>query len=381
MSKFDKTKKRGDKLLSMLPMLLYCAAGIIGGLALGEYLVNSPFENASPVLRFLFYIFMFLCVFLILYLDLMLHEVGHLIFGLLTGYRFVSFRIGSLMWQRGADGRIHTARLKIAGTGGQCLLAPPPLDQTGRMPALLYHLGGCILGLIAGMLGWIGWLCIPNTYPLLRLFVLFATVFNFAFVLVNGIPLRTSLIVNDGYNAWNMRRNPNATRSLWMQLTINEQLSLGKRLRDLPKEWFDEESIPSVEIAVMRCMRLMDECKLQEADAAMQALLAKRNDMLGIHRNLLICERIFCEILGENRPAVIDELRTPEVQKFMKMMRTSPSVLRTEYAYAMLTDFDEKKANEALVLFEKCAAKYPNPQEIEGERELLAMVDATKKQE
>ena len=33
-------------------------------------------------------------------LQILLHETGHLIGGLLTGYKFCSFRIGSLQWQK-----------------------------------------------------------------------------------------------------------------------------------------------------------------------------------------------------------------------------------------------------------------------------------------
>ena len=34
------------------------------------------------------------------FLQLILHEAGHLLFGLASGYRFSSFRIGSMMWIR-----------------------------------------------------------------------------------------------------------------------------------------------------------------------------------------------------------------------------------------------------------------------------------------
>lgn len=36
------------------------------------------------------------CLILAVFVQIILHEGGHLIFGLATGYRFVSFRVGSL---------------------------------------------------------------------------------------------------------------------------------------------------------------------------------------------------------------------------------------------------------------------------------------------
>lgn len=38
-------------------------------------------------------------------IQLIIHEAGHLIFGLMTGYRFSSFRVANLMWVK-LDGRI-----------------------------------------------------------------------------------------------------------------------------------------------------------------------------------------------------------------------------------------------------------------------------------
>jgi hypothetical protein len=122
--------------------------------------------------------------------------------------------------------------------------------------------------------------------------------------------------------------------------------------------------------------RLIDEGRYAEADATMAHLLEGSFGLIGVHRYMLVCERMFFEIIGENRPAVLDAMRTPEQLKFMKMMRTSPSVIRAEYAYATLTDFDEKRAGELEKLFEKCAARYPFATEIETERRLWALVQA-----
>jgi len=32
------------------------------------------------------------------YIQIAIHEFGHMIFGLITGYKFSSFRMGNLMW-------------------------------------------------------------------------------------------------------------------------------------------------------------------------------------------------------------------------------------------------------------------------------------------
>ena len=55
-------------------------------------------------------------------------------------------------------------------------------------------------------------------------------------------------------------------------------------------------------------------------------------------------------------------------------MKDTPSVIRSEYAYAVLAEKDEKKAEKLLARFEKVTKTYPYPQEIEAERELIDLV-------
>src|SRR5699024_5270507 len=61
-------------------------------------------------------------IFIISFLGhIIIHELGHLIFGLATGYSFVSFRVGSITIIR-EDGKFKNKKYSIPGTGGQCLM-------------------------------------------------------------------------------------------------------------------------------------------------------------------------------------------------------------------------------------------------------------------
>jgi hypothetical protein len=81
-----------------------------------------------------------------------------------------------------------------------------------------------------------------------------------------------------------------------------------------------------------------------------------------------------CEMLGQNRRDAVDALYTPAVKKFMKSMKNYPTVIRTQYAYALLAEGDAKKAGALLKRFEKVAKTYPSPGDIALERELLGLV-------
>ena len=88
---------------------------------------------------------MLICLYAAIFLQIILHEGGYLLFGLLTGYSFVSFRIGSLMLIR-SDGRLRLKKFSLAGTGGQCLMSPPGVLGEA-MPFMLYNFGGVLMNL------------------------------------------------------------------------------------------------------------------------------------------------------------------------------------------------------------------------------------------
>lgn len=104
------------------------------------------------------------CLILAVFVQIILHEGGHLIFGLATGYRFVSFRVGSLTLIK-EGGKFRFKRFSISGTGGQCLLSPPdkPYEQ---MPYFWYNAGGVLMNLLTGIIALILWISYPELpYP------------------------------------------------------------------------------------------------------------------------------------------------------------------------------------------------------------------------
>ena len=67
----------------------------------------------------------------------------------------------------------------------------------------------------------------------------------------------------------------------------------------------------------------------------------------------------------------IDEIKDKKLIKEMKAMRGMLFVMRCEYAYALLYEENENKANEIRKAFDMAAETYPYVSEVEGERYLM----------
>ena len=92
-------KNSSRKHSNLFPVIMQLCAVALLGLAVGwsttRYLHIA--RNASAL-------FAILLLFLAHFFSIALHEGGHCLFGLLSGYRFLSFRIGSLILLKTSSG-------------------------------------------------------------------------------------------------------------------------------------------------------------------------------------------------------------------------------------------------------------------------------------
>ncbi len=335
----------------------------------------SPLD-INPLLFFVGFV---VAVYVAFIFHIIIHEGGHLVFGLLTGYRFSSFRIFSFMWVKEGES-VKFKRHSIAGTGGQCLMSPPDI-QNGEMPVVWYNLGGSLMNIIFSTIFLVCFFLLNGVSVLTGILLLFS-LFGYSLAILNGVPMRMGAIDNDGYNAISLTKNAEAREAFWMQMKVVEETTKGVRLKDMPPEWFSvptDEAMSNSMVAargVFACNRLMDEERFEEADELMAHLLEIESGMVGLHRSILVCERIYVELIHQNRREVVEEKLTKNLQSFMKTMKDTPSILRTQYAIALLYEGDQAKAETIKAQFEKRAKTYPYPHEIAPERDLMAIADA-----
>jgi len=372
----EKKKKKLDW-KKYIPLVFSVLIGGACGFLIVKYLGSALNAEKTLAESLWLIVVLILQLYAAIFLQIVIHEAGHLVFGLMTGYRYSSFRVGSFMWVK-EHGRLKFKRLSIAGTGGQCLMVPPEAPD-GKTPFVLYNLGGSIINIVSSIIS-LELYYIFREIPYVSAFFLLLSMIGFAFALLNGIPMKLGLVNNDGHNAMSFGKDRGALRSFVLQLKVVEQTTNGVRLKDMPEEWFvvppPEEMKNSMTAAMgtSACNRLMDGHSFEEADRLMEKLV-ETGSLLGLHQNLIICDRIYCELIGENRQAVLETMLDKQQKKMMKAMKKFPPILRTEYSYALLAEKDMEKAAGIIKQFEKAARSYPYQCDIESERELIAIAN------
>jgi len=355
------------KLLKTISLLIF--SGIVG-FAVAFLLID---QGVAAIQLFLLLPIAFIAV----YFHIIIHEGGHLVAGKLSGYKFISFRVGKFTIVRTKDGKLAYKKYQVSGTGGQCLMSPPDaLAPNYRFPFIFYNMGGGLANLIFSMP------FIPllfATSGILHMILWIFVAVGVLLGLINIIPIAAML--NDGHNALSAKKNTDSRRAFWLQLRYVDLLSKGVRVRDMPAEWFENipvefNSSTGVLIA-MRHSYLLDNGEFAQAKEFAQQIIdgIEGTDKLhAIHKNELIAELPFFELISECRAEELEKLYTDELKAHIEAHKILPSKQRILYAYELLHNKDAEKAGEALVAFEKACLTTPFEGELHFEREMIALV-------
>ncbi len=394
---WEKARKKESRERARAYVFLFVIDVVIGSLCIGIYWM----QMGRPVSMMNY--FMHMAVIVLMWLastpvHWMVHEIGHLVCGLITGYRFCSFRIGSLMLVR-TGGRLKLKRYFVSQNFMQCIMGPP--DQgDGEMPYVVYNMGGCLGQLLFVLMEILVSLFIPE-YPMAVTALQITAVLGICIILSRAVPVKA--LYEDGYNTMRMSMNSAERRAFWLQMKIREQLLEGVRLKDMPDEWFvlpgdeDLDGLMCGSVAVFICNRLMDNCRMQEAAALMEKLQDMKTGIPWFQQMLFLEDRLYCELVGENDILKVVRMWSFSLEAFEKKLKRYPVVIRTRYAFHTLYKLYEieevecplnlpnatfepsvytvenglLRAKKSREQFEKYARSYPYPGEIERERMLL----------
>lgn len=309
-------------------------------------------------------------------LQIFIHEVGHLVFGLMTGYKFISFTILNIrVYKR--DKKICVGKTRVAGAGGQCAMTPA-FEENDNIPYFWYNAGGIIFNLITSIIMGLLGFCF-NEGSLARTLLMFSGIIGLVFALYNGIPIRSRLVVNDAYNIFMMFNNPSARRAFWRIMKINASGAETRKLLKLPKEWFYE--LPDKDyrnpllcgLAVDTIYYYLEKQYYNEALEICNEIIGTKG-VLASYRNEAICEKQFCEMM------IAYETNSKNIEYSLKesvlKQRLDPlTSCHIRYAYAMFVLRDTNKALQVIESFNGESKRDCNKIIVEHEKYMLGLLE------
>ena len=332
----------------LLQILGIMIVGAIIGYAVGKIVGDSLSRVDKPNI-----ILLLITGVIAFILHVIIHEAGHLVFGLLSGYKFISFRVFDFKIIKDENRKFKIRYERLAGTGGQCLMRAPEYIE-GKFKYKLYLLGGVTFNLVFSI---VFWLILPSYYTLL-----FALI-GFALAFLNLIPMG----FNDGMTFYHASKDETTRFVLYLQLEYVYYQSIGKNLLIEKPEIV--EKINSLEITNTNYLTdALEFIKLEGLEyffdfntlyTETRKLFLEREDLLPVYKVELMALLVKLISLVNPEDELLEELMNDKtlLARFKQKNPQTKNILAT-YEWGVKLD-DEK----AMILIEearKLKNKAPN---------------------
>lgn len=353
-----------------------CAASLFAVPVIREFL-KGPMSD-SGILVFMLYWFAAMALMVVtVYMQIIIHEAGHLVGGLLSGYGFVSFRVFNIVLVRRNDGW-HFGRFSVAGTVGQCLMEPAGegLDDAVSMPYRLYLASGVAANAVVAVAS-VAVLCLCGVGVFWSCLLVMLALSGAYLAIVNGIPMKVAGVANDGYSIRIMGDDVEARRLLWVQLKANALYVRGLRYSDMPDEWFvlgeggDLSNYLYATIVGMRAGRTVEQ---RDFSAAYDDLMSLRraDGLIELLRMEAACEMLLPAVLLHRPRTEIERIMGErELQYARSYAEYMISRAITVYVWERFVERRTDRRLKAAERIRKMASRYPTLGEATVAVELL----------
>ena len=286
-------------------------------------------------------------------LHIIVHEAGHLVCGLISGYKFVSFRVFDFKIIKDENGKLNFRYEKIAGTGGQCLMRASEYVE-GKFKFKLYLLGGVIFNVLFSI---VFWLILPSYYTFL-----FALI-GFTLAFLNLIPMG----FNDGMTFYHASKDETTRFVLYLQLEYVYYQSIGKNL--LIEQPEIVEKINSLEIT--NTNYLTDSLEFIKLDGLeyffefntlyneARKLYVERDDLLSVYKVELMALLVKLISLVNPEDELLEEIMKDKTL-LARLKQKNPQTKNILATYEYGVNLDDEKALGLIAEARKLKSKAPN---------------------
>ena len=351
-----------DKLLTIIDYAFSIGIFMVLG-AYSAHAVNTLFPEGNTGAELLTLGGFILLAVVFMFLHIIIHEGGHLVCGLASGWKFVSFRIGSLALVR-QDNKLKWRKTTVAGTGGQCLMSPPSCEPA-QCPFFLYLQGGGAANIVTSVIALFIGSCLSGLPSIiLRIFAICGCGLG----IMNLFPAKMSGTMNDGYQIFiELPDNPKAKTAQYLLLSANAILTEVESTDDLPEkiknaimdfDYSDIGDTATANLLLYKAAILSESGNYAETEEIYQRVFDSK-ETLELFRKEACCELIYLEIMGECNPERIESLADKKQLEYIKLTALYPSRKRLMYAYYLLYKKDEAAAQKEYEALLKTAATHP----------------------
>lgn len=265
--------------------------------------------NLSGILKA--YLLIMTWIVLAFVFQVLIHESGHCIFGLLNGYRFLSFRIFNLVLTN-KKGKIRIGKYSYVGSLGQCLMQPPVM-RGEKFPFVLYAMGGIIMDTVIFMIALFMMFHLHFSF-LVSTGLFISSLYALTNIIGNAIPMAGAAINNDGTNVYYFMKDKQAVKSTYTQLDLVSKMLDAAAYKDLPEEYMtvpEGADLTNGLIAwhkITQCYYYMDGGRWEAAMHCIHELEAAGGRKCKLLKNSILTEKLFIFIMMGKDASEIEEL-------------------------------------------------------------------------
>ena len=314
------------------------------------------------------------------FLQVVLHEAGHMLAALVRGWSFIHFMILGVLISR-RDGKFRLSRFAVPGVGGQCLMMPPQKGDTDFGVAF-YNAGGVLMNILISLLVV---LILGCTYEVnswdLNIFLVSLCFTGIFFALINGIPSDGGGVPNDGMNICELRKDTFSTYVFLTTMRIMGKLQQGSHVDEIVKGYLTDGvkidyANPIHEVAVNFDLSLaIARLDFEKAHTILDQLEPVFNELVPIYQKEITYEMVFLYLVSPREGVDVGLLIDSDTLKYFEMQTNfRPTALRVKYAFARLYECNEEKAEDIYKQFQEVCKRYHNPGEVYSEKKLVEYV-------
>ena len=285
---------------------------------------------------------------------IVIHELGHLLFGRLSGYQFISLRLLLFQWTKGEDGKIKFSRVSsLFGIGGQCLMIPTGEEKDFRY--LLYNLGGGLVNVIVGLI-----LMIPIFFSghFFTRWLFIAGIVSLFIAAINLIPIAFGGFPNDGRNIIEARKSEDARLGFYRTLQAHGEMALGKCLSDFDEDFFKMNENADVNNFLVAQFVLFHAAYLEEKgnykESYQKLLLLEKAELPSVYKAQVLLALLFDELVYQGNAESLERAKERWVlhkndKRILEIVEEKNPALMIPYAAKVaFIDSDLKAARKLL---------------------------------